>query len=170
MSLVPAKSIKTPKLKVTPPLWVKIAVGSALLLVFLAMFFLPAGLGFLRTVILSAYGMVLVVIVIRALDKNYLVTVQANRDGLYFQSKRTSRYFFVPWRCIGVIEKAEFPLNKRAIRIEVTGDYKGSISRTEHIGNVLSVEDRIFIYTAPQLNDRLMLIDEMNRFRRPVFE
>ena len=170
MSLISAKSIKKPNLKVTPPLWVKITLGSILILVCLAIFLSPSLGSGLKTTILSIYTVVLLVLAVKALDKDYLVTMRVNRDGIYFKSDKARSYFFVPWRCVGSLEKAPFPLNKRTLQIEITGDYKNSIGNSEHVANVMWVGDKIYVYAIPQLNNRDRLIEKMLNYKRPVFE
>lgn len=95
--------------------------------------------------------------------------MQVNRDGVYFQTDKIHHYFFVPWRSIGKIEKAAFPLNSRAIRFEITSEYASSVRSSDLLGNVLAEGDKVFIYTSPQLHNRDKLIDKMLDFKRPVF-
>lgn len=170
MSLVSAESIKTPKMEVAPPKWIMIIVASLFSLVFVALFFIPIDSTPLKIALVGIYGVVLFAIINRAWRGNYLVTMQANRDGIYFQTDKAQSYFFVPWRCIGTIEKAAFPLNSRGLRFEITGEYKNIVRDIDSVGNVMSVDEKIFVYTIPQLNDRDKLIEAMIHFRDPVFK
>jgi hypothetical protein len=170
MSLVPVKSIKTPKLVVTSPKWVKVAVGSVLVLLFIALFLIPLNSTPIKVGIAGLYVAVIFSVFKKVRDTIYAVTMQANRDGVYFKSDRAKYYYFVPWRCIGRIEKAAFPLNARALRLEITGEYRSGVQTNDSIGNVMSVEDRLFIYRNPQLNDRDKLIDKLLYLKRPLYQ
>ncbi|MEJ2691841.1 MAG: hypothetical protein P8166_02010 [Candidatus Thiodiazotropha sp.] len=170
MSLVSVETIKTPKMAVAPPKWLMVIVASMFLLIFVALFFIPIDSTPLKIAIIGVCGVVLLAIANRARGGNYLVTMQANRDGVYFQTDRDQSYFFIPWRCIGAIEKAAFPLNSRGLRFEITGEYKNIVRDTDLVGNVMSMEEKIFIYTIPQLNDRDKLIEKIIHFRDPVFK
>ena len=170
MSLVPVESIKNPKLLVSPPRWVWISVISLQLLIFCALFFIPIGSMPVKGTLLALYAIVIMALVKKAKKTNYLVTMQVNRDGVYFQTDMKNHYFFVPWRCVGIIEKAAFPLDKRGLRFEITGEYSKSIRNANSIGNVMTEKQRTFVYTLPQLNDRDKLIERMNYFRRPIFQ
>lgn len=99
------------------------------------------------------------------LKGNFLVTLQANKSGLYFQTDDVNRYFYVPWQDIGLMEKAIFPVNKRGLRIEVTGGSLARLEGSEHVGNVFAKNDRTFIYTIPQLRDRDKLIRRFNALK-----
>ena len=170
MSLVSAESIPSPKIEVAPPKWALMIVASLFLLIFVALIFIPIDSAPLKIGVISIYGVVLLALVNRARGGRYLVTMQVNRDGVYFQTDQPQRYFFVPWRCIGAIEKAAFPLNSRGLRFEIIGEYKNIARDIDFVGNVMSVEEKVFIYTIPQLNDRDKLIEKMIHFRDPVFK
>jgi len=157
-------------MEVAPPKWVMMIGASLFLLIFVALFFIPIDRTPLKIGIIGIYGIVLLALINRARGGNYLVTMQANRDGVYFQTDEVQSYFFVPWRCIGAIEKAVFPLNSRGLGFEITGEYKNIVRDIDFVGNVMSVEEKIFIYTIPQLNDRDKLIEKMVHFRDPVFK
>jgi hypothetical protein len=165
MSLVSAESIKEPKIEVTLPIWLKVVVGLILALLFVGVASAPIASNPIKLTILGLYSVILLGLANKTLKGNYLVTLKANNDGLYFQTSEANTYFHVPWSSIGVIEKAIFPLNSRGIRVEVTSDYKAIVKNTEYIGNVIEIENRLFIYTIPQLNDRDKLIDKLLSFK-----
>lgn len=170
MSLVSAKSIKRPHMKVTPPRWVKITLGSLLIMVYLAVAFVPSLGAAPKISIMSLFGILLLAGARKALGNGSWETMRINRDGIYFKTDEPRTYFFVPWRCVGSIEKAPFALHKRTLRIEITGDYKSSVSNTARVANVMSVGDKLYVYTLPRLNDRDRLIEKMLNYKRPVFE
>jgi hypothetical protein len=157
-------------MEVAPPKWVMTIVASLFLLVYVALFFIPLDSMPLKIAILGLYGILLLALIYKVRSGNYLVTMQINRDGVYFQTDKAQNYFFVPWRCIGAIEKAAFPLNSRGLRFEITGEYKNIVRDIDFVVNVMSVEEKIFIYTIPQLNDRDKLIEKMIHFRDPIFK
>jgi len=170
MSLVPVKSIKSPKLEISPPGWLRITIGGIVALVYAVLLFLPIPIPFLKAVFLGLYTALLLVLAKRLRDRNNLVTLQANRDGVYFQTDLKDRYFYVPWRHIGKIEKAGFPLHSHALRVEILGEYRAPLRNSGHVDYVMSQDDRTFVYTLPQWNDRNRLMERMDYFRRPAFQ
>ncbi len=166
MPLVSARNIEDPKMVVAPPTWVRIAIGVALVAIFALIAVLPIASSILKVAALIIYGVVLLGIARNALVGSQMATMQANDEGVYFQTDDASRYLLVPWDNIGAIEKVVFPVNKRGLRLEVTGPYRDVVETTEHVGNVQAIEDRVFIYTIPQLNDRDRLIDMLLAFKR----
>ena len=164
MSIVFSKDIEEPKILVTPPKLVKAIVFGLLLILFVAIACLPMDSIALKIGILLAYGLVLLGIYRNICYGNYLVTMQGNSEGLFFQTDDKKKYFHVPWVFVGAIEKTTFPLNSRGLRIEVIGEYKKIVANTVAIGNVRNIENKIFIYTTPQLMDRDKLIDRLFGF------
>ena len=88
-----------------------------------------------------------------------------NKKGVYFQTKNINKYFFVPWINVGVIEKANFPLNKRGLRIEITGEYSTLLQNNNYVGNVKNENNRTYVYTITQLLNRDKLIQKFSRLR-----
>ena len=76
----------------------------------------------------------------------------------------TNRYFHIPWANVGVIEKAVL----RGLRIEVIGAYKDEGRHATLAGDIRCIEDSVFVYTIPQLNNRDNLIDNLIDFKRCV--
>ena len=164
MTLVSSKEISKPKLEVTPPVLLKVAIGCVLLAVLVFFVLIPMN-SLIKTVILLVYGIVLFLFIKKLSGGDYLVTMQANGDGLYFQTHRENDYFHLPWEFVGKIEKALFSVNSQGIRIEVTGDYQSVVRTTDAIGNVRIDKDKMYIYTLPQLLDRDKLINNLLEFK-----
>lgn len=161
MAIVAASEICEPKIKISPPIWL---IGGLTLIVFsmlAPMLYLLIENTLLKFVIIGVIFLVVVRVVSLQLKGNYMVTLQANSNGLFFQTDNYNQYFHVPWENVGIMEKAIFPLNRRGLRIEVTGAYIEQVLNTDKIGNVRTEGGRTFIYTIPQLQDRDKLI---NRF------
>jgi hypothetical protein len=165
MSLVSAENIEEPKIKVTPPVWVKAFVGLFLAFLLVIIAGSPIDSVPLKFTILFLYSAVLLRVIRKHIKGNYLVTMQANHHGVYFQTTEEKTYYHLPWSGVGVIEKTIFPLNSRGIRVEVTGDYMAIVKSTDQIGNVKEIENKLYIYTITQLNDRDILIEKLLRFK-----
>ncbi|MBI1424758.1 MAG: hypothetical protein GC149_15035 [Gammaproteobacteria bacterium] len=163
MPLIAANEISEPRLKVSPPA----AVFALVWIIFVAILFvfLMAPDSFVKYSLVAVWGLVLLAVLRKQLMGNYLVTLQANRDGLYFQTSKANQYFHAPWKNVGQIEKTLFPLNSKGLRVEITGDLVESIKHAEDAGNVGTEGGRTFIYTIPQLNNRDKLIKRLESFR-----
>lgn len=165
MNIVSSKTIHPPKIKVSPPLWIMISFGLAwaaafVLLMQLAITNIPVKYGIVGIFTLVTLG------ILRNMFKgNFLTTMQANKDGVYFQTDNTNQYLYVPWENVGQIEKAIFPLNKRGLRIEITGDDIDLVKTSKDIGNIKTENGRTYIYTIPQLRDRDELIKKLESLR-----
>lgn len=168
MNLVTSEQISPPKITVGPPLWAVILFWLLSLAVLVMITQLPLGTIIIKYALLGIYGIVLLGVLRNQLKGHVLVTLQANNDGLYFQTNDTNQYCYVPWRNVGLIEKAIFPLNRRGIRIEVTGDLVEEIKSGTEVGNVRTEKGRTFIYTIPQLRNRERLIKQFESFKRAV--
>ena len=105
MCSVSEENIKGPKINVTPPMWVKIIVGLVFILLLIALAYSPIDNVILKLLLIGTFSAVLIGILRKAIKGNYLVTMQANDDGLYFQTDNERRYFHVPWSCIGLMGK-----------------------------------------------------------------
>jgi hypothetical protein len=161
MAIVAARDISEPKIKVSPPMWFIGGLTLIVLGVLASVLYLSVENTLLKFVIIGVIFLILAHVVSLQLRGNYMVTMQANSNGLFFQTDNYSQYFHVPWDNVGIMEKAIFPVNRRGLRIEVTGSYIEQVLNTEKIGNVRTEGGRTFIYTIPQLQDRDKLI---NRF------
>ena len=113
----------------------------------------------------AVIALILIGIIKNQKKGNYLATMQANNAGLYFQTGKQNQYYYVPWKYIGVLEKAVFPLNSRGLRIEVIGEESKKLQDLNQVGNIREENGRIYIYTIPQLRDRDKLLDALMRFK-----
>ena len=158
MSLIAAKDITEPKIKVSPPGWLLALFYLMPVVLLVVIDNLPIEHLLIKYVAALMICLVGIAIARKQLKGNFLVTLQANKSGLYFQTDDVNRYFYVPWQDIGLMEKAVFPVNKRGLRIEITGESLARLKDSDHVGNVFAKNDRTFIYTIPQLHDRDKLI------------
>jgi hypothetical protein len=166
MTLVSSTQIGEPKIKVSPPAWALTFVWAVFALSIFALTKLQ-GADVLVKYALVSIGMLIMLGVLRNhLKGNFLVTMQANKDGLYFQARDQNQYFYVPWKNVGIMEKTIFPLNSRGLRIEITGESVGTLKSTNHVGNVRTENGRTFVYTIPQLRNRDKLIDQFSSLKQ----
>lgn len=164
MTLTTSTQIRAPKIKVSPPPWVWIIFWLISIAVLAALSQLPSENAILKYAVFGIYGLVLIGVIRNQLKGNFLVTLQANQDGLYFQTSDTDKYFYVPWSNVGLIENAVFPLNSRGIRIEITGELADTIKNSTEIGNVRTENGCTYVYTIPQLRNREKVIEQLNAF------
>ncbi len=163
MRLVAANDIPMPRYELTPPWWAlalywPVFIGAGLLV-----HQLPIDNEVLRITALGLNWSVVILVLLNTLRRDRLVTLQANHEGLFFQTVRHDHYFFVPWEAVGRIEKAVFPLNSRGLRIAISEDYAEAAGKA--VGNVTNEGGQSFIYTIPQLRNRDRLIETLNGFR-----
>jgi hypothetical protein len=165
MNLVTSAQIGAPKLKVSPPSWVLVLFWAVSIAVLVALSQLAVTDIIVKYVLIGICSLVMLGVLRNQLKGNFLVTIQANKDGLYFQTSDTNQYFCVPWKNVGLIEKAIFPLNSRGLRIEVTGELVEQIKNSKKIGNVKAENGHTFIYSIPQLRNRDRLIEQFESFK-----
>ena len=165
MSLIAAAQISEPKLKVSPPAWVFVFVWAIFVAIFIFFYAAQPANPYVKYSLEAVWGLAMLGVVRNQLKGNYLVTLQANSAGLYFQTSDANQYFYVPWKNVGQIEKAIFPLISRGMRIEITGDSARSVANSDDVGNVRIEGGRTFVYTIPQLHHRDRLIKQLESFR-----
>lgn len=165
MRLISAAKIDAPKIRVSPPAWVFVLFWVVFIAILYAFSKAQLANVFVKYLLIVVWGIVMLGVLRNQLKGNYGVTLQANRDGLYFQTSDANQYFYVPWENVGKIEKAVFPLNSRGLRIEITGDLVESIQNSKDIGNVRIENGHTFIYTIPQLRNRDRLIERFESFK-----
>lgn len=164
MNLVDVTQIASPKITVSPPFWAMALFWIVSVAVLAVLGYLPVVDG-IKYVLIGIYGLVLLGLLRNQLKGGFLTTMQANKDGLYFQTSKASQYVHVPWNNVGLMEKTMFPLNKRGLRVEIIGGLVEQIRRSKDIGNVFHEDGRTYIYTLPQLRDRDELIEQFETFR-----
>lgn len=165
MKLVSSKDISIPKIRVSPPIWIWAFLWVVFILFLVALSLLPIQNGAVRYLLIGIAFLVMLGMLRQQVKGDYLVTPQANSEGLYFQTDDFHQYFFVPWSNVGVMEKAVFPLNSRGLRFEVTGIYADHLMGISHVGNVRNEDNRVFVYTIPQLHDRDKLIRQFSELK-----
>lgn len=165
MNLVSAEQIASPKLKVTPPWWIMFFFWGVAIAILVLVFLLPISNMLIKYVVIGTYALVLLGLVRNQFKRNFLVTMQANRHGLYFQTDDIDQYFFVPWKNVGQIEKAIFPVNRRGLRIEITGKLSDIVKNSNEPGNVMTENGCTYIYTLVQLHNRDGLIQKIQTLR-----
>lgn len=159
-----ADKIYTGAYKVSPPRWVIAFCILILLTIDVTLLFSPAEVETLKWLGVAVCTALLIGLAKQLGNKNYLVTLAADQQGLYFQTSTTNKYFFVAWADVGVIEKTLFPLNSRGLQVEIGCNYHFDAARA--IGNVKKEHGRCFIYTIPQLRSRDRVIAELEKMRR----
>jgi hypothetical protein len=165
INLVASKDIVEPKIKVSPPLWIILVFLLVYMCVFVGVINLPIESAVVKSIVVGVFCIVMFGIVKNQIGGNYLVTMQADKNGLYFQTDNANQYYFVPWSNIGAMEKALFPVNRRGLRLEVTGEYVEDLNSANHVGNVRTENERTFIYTIPQLQNRDKLIKKFSNLK-----
>jgi len=165
MTLVSSAQISAPKIKVSPPFWVLALFWIIFTIILFALTRQQVTDVVVKYVLVGICGLLMLGVLRKQLKGNYLVTIQANNDGLYFQARDNNQYFYVLWKNVGVMEKTIFPLNSRGLRIEITGESIEPILGTNHVGNVRTESGRTFVYTIPQLRNRDKLIDQLSSLR-----
>ena len=160
MTLVSSAQIGTPKITVSPPFWALLFCWVVFIAILITLTQMNVTEVFVKYALIGICVLLMFGVLRNQLKGNFLATLQANKDGLYFQTSDTNQYFYVPWNNVGIIEKAIFPLNSRGLRIEITGETVVSLESTNHVGNVRTEKGRTFVYTIPQLRDRDKLIDQ----------
>ena len=157
-------------MKISPPLWVFILFWVVSIAVLIALSQLAVASVVIKYALVGIYGLVMLGVLRKQLKGNYLVTLQANTDGLYFQTDDTNQYLYIPWKNVGRLEKAIFPLNSRGLRIEITGDLVEPIKRSKEVGNVRTENGHTYIYTTPQMRDRDRLIGQFESFKAGIVQ
>jgi len=165
MTLVSSAQIGTPKITVSPPFWAMLFFWVVFIAILITLTRLNVTEVFVKYTLIGVCVLLMFGVLRNQLKGNYLVTLQANKDGLYFQTSDTNQYFYVPWNNVGIIEKTLFPLNSRGLRIEITGETVVPIKSTNHVGNVRTENGHTFVYTIPQLHNRDKLIDQFMFFK-----
>jgi len=165
MTLVSSAQISAPKIIVSPPLWALMFFWVVFSVILFALTRPYVTEVFVKYALIGIWCLSMFGVLRNQLKGNYLATMQANNDGLYFQTRDTNQYFYVPWKNVGVMEKAIFPLNSRGLRIEVIGETVEPIKNTKHVGNVRTENGLTFVYTIPQLRDRDKLIKQLLLFK-----
>lgn len=165
MNLIDSAKIREPKIRVSPPTWVFALFWITFIAIFYAFSQAKIENVFFRYLLMAVCGLAMFGVLRNQIRGDYLVTLQASREGLYFQTDNANQYYFVPWKNVGNIEKAMFPVNRRGLRVEITGDLVPSIITSKDIGNVRTDGHRTFIYTIPQLHDRDRLIEQIESLR-----
>ncbi|TCK17172.1 hypothetical protein DFR30_0393 [Thiogranum longum] len=165
MSLVLSNEILEPKLKVAPPKIVIWIFGIILSIAIVLVIYSPIASVSIKGAIAAVIALILFGIVKNQKKGNYLATMQANNAGLYFQTDEQNLYYYVPWKYIGVIEKAVFPLNSRGLRIEVIEEESKKLKDMNQVGNIREENGRTYIYTIPQLLDRDKLLNDLMKFK-----
>lgn len=127
---------------------------------------LPVKSAKVEYLLVGLYIFVLLLLIRNFMKGDFLVTLQVNTFGMYFQTSNQKQYVYVPWEFIGRIEKSLFPLNQRGIRIEVLGDNIQKALLEAGLGNVHKDAGRTFVYTLPQLHSREKLIARLTAFRQ----
>ncbi|WP_457677066.1 hypothetical protein [Thiolapillus sp.] len=166
MSVVDSASIEEPRLVVAPAAWLFMGALALLFTAFLLVVFLPMGSEPLKGPIVLVSGLVLIGVTRNYFRGDYLATMQANAQGLYFQTDHPHRYFYLPWEYVGSLEATSFSLNSRGLRVEVLGDYRDRLVRSRQVGNVRTENGRTYVYTLPRLRDREQLIQQLENFRK----
>jgi hypothetical protein len=108
MNLISSEDIKSPKIEVSPPSWIRLLIWLIFILIFVVLFKPPIGNSSIKYVAAAIFGLVMFGILRNQFKGNYLVTMQANKGGLYFQTSDPNRYYYVPWHNVGMMEKAVF--------------------------------------------------------------
>jgi hypothetical protein len=164
MRLVQSNEISEPKLVVALPKFV--------LQIFIVIWLSAIALAIFLPIESTAKYIIIFTLIVISLgviknhkNGNYLATMQANNEGLYFQTEHQNQYYYIPWKYIGSLEKTNFPLNHRGLRIEIIGEGSEILRTIDHVGNVIEENGRTYIYTIPQLRDRDKLIDDIENFR-----
>lgn len=162
--LIDAKDIDEDCYKIRPPRWVLCAYGFIFVTIYCGLIYLPVGNVSLKWSIIAIATVILVGIFRAIIKDNYLVTLIADRRGLYFQTGIAGRYYSVPWAHVVIIEKVMFPLNSRGLRVEVKCECVDDDIKV--VGNYFKESGRCFIYTIPQLLDRDKLIEKFGQMKR----
>lgn len=149
-----------------PPHWVLWFSGTVLLLAFVILLTIPVANQLLKWGIVVGVGVVLLGVLNQARHPNYLRTLIANEDGLFFYMGLTGEYCFIGWRHIGRIEKAVFGVFSKGLRVELIDI--SSMRECQELGNVRLIDDRWYVYTIPQLLVRDKIIKSLNQLRPPV--
>lgn len=168
MTLVSSTQISAPKIKVSPPSWVLALFWVVFTVIILALTRLQVTEVIVKYALIGICCLVMLGVLRNQIKGNFLVTMQANKDGVYFQTCDNNQYFYVPWKNVGIMEKTIFPLNTRGLRIEVTGESVETIKNTSYVGNVRTESGRTFIYTIPQLQNRDRLIDQLSTLKKSL--
>jgi hypothetical protein len=166
MNLVTSARIAEPKMSVSPPFWALMLFWVISVGVLVVLSQLAIASAVVKYALVGGYLAAMLGIWRKQLKGNYLVTLQANTAGLYFQTDDTNQYLHIPWPNVGLIEKAIFPLNRRGLRVEITGDLAGPVRHSRDVGNVRVENGRTYIYTIPQMRDRDRLIEQFESFRK----
>lgn len=149
--------------KLRPPGWIFFLYVLVLLLILGLLISQPASTFELKWFLVAIVSVVLVGLLKMLIKANYLVTLIADRRGLYFPSRIAESYYLIPWARVLTIEKVSFPLNRRGLRVRVDCDcFNAAVSE---IGNVLKEQGRCFIYTIPQLRNRDKVIEDLENIR-----
>lgn len=161
--MVDAVVIDKDSFRVAPPRWI-LPLGILFLISINIVIALQPSEVFAFKWLIVAVLLVFLIGLLRATAKsNYLVTLAADRRGLYFQSTEIDKYFFVSWQHVRSIEKASFPVNTRGLRIAVDCEYYADAER--ELGNVKKEHGQCFIYTIPQLRSRARVIKVLEKIR-----
>lgn len=152
--------------KIRPSGWVLSLNVLVLLLILGFLISQPASTFELKWFVVAIISVVLVGLLKALIRANYLVTLIADRKGLYFPGRIAERYYLIPWAQVLTIEKVSFPLNSRGLRVGVDCDcFNAAVSE---IGNVVKEQGRCFIYTIPQLRNRDKVIKALESIRCSV--
>lgn len=165
MKPVHSNDIHDPKIKVAPPRFIIPVYIIIMAILVAAVIYLPIAGFMVKSIIVAVIALMLFGIIRNHRKGSYLTTMQANADGLYFQTDDYNQYYFVPWKHIGVMEKAVFPLNSRGLRIEVEDEAAEDMVSGQYVGNIRVENGRTFVYTLPQLQDRDKLIEKMRTLK-----
>lgn len=164
--LVLLKDIDSPRLCVAPPFWIMCGVWVVLSSILLIVIEAHIDISLLKFVL--GIGVVVVVGVFVKTQRTNATTLVANKDGLFFSTLPVGKYHFIPWANIGFIEEADFPVNERGIRVEITGEHAVLAKSGDLYGNVRHESGKIFIYTLPQLRSRKKLIQDIVEYKGNV--
>lgn len=149
--------------EIKPPRWVLGFSVVVMVTIYIGLIFVSFGSDKLKWLVIAILTLVLIFVFKNFAKNDYLLTLIANRFGLYFYTGESGVFYFVPWKHVGVLEKAIHPVNSRGLRLEVDCSYiAGDMDK---VGNVVKEGGRCFIYTIPQLLNRDNVIGKLELFR-----